>query len=391
MLVHCRTVSLFLCLTQTHTSLDCSWKPTQVQREHANCTRTEPGSNPCPTPQARSCETVDYYGRVLKSTSDLKSNACLTPATPVAPAVRRVLEEVHPEVTRRYYGCGMVVPECLEGCRVLDLGCGAGRDCYMLSQLVGDRGLVTGIDMTEEQLDVARKYVGYHTKKFGYKKPNTEFVQGYIEALQEAGLKGSFYDIIISNCVVNLSPNKKHVLKEAHHVLKDGGELYFSDIYCSHRLPAEIRTHKVLWGECLGGALWWEDLLRLAEEVGFCTPRLVAASTVTVGNKELQSLLRDYKFVSATFRLFKIPRNVSNESCRVIYDGNVTGHEDFLKFDAYHTFRKNEVVTVDGELASILKMSRFAEEFTFQDHAENKTGSCCVMPKVGAGDCRKLP
>ncbi|KAL4639976.1 arsenite methyltransferase isoform X1 [Arapaima gigas] len=324
----------------------------------------------------------DYYGRVLKGTSDLKSNACLSPTTPMAPAVCRALKEVHPEVTSRYYGCGLVVPECLEGCRILDLGCGAGRDCYMLSCLVGERGLVTGIEMTEAQLDVARKHVDYHTKKFGYKKPNTEFVQGYIEALQRAKIKENFYDIIISNCVVNLSPDKLRVLKEAHHVLKDGGELYFSDIYCNHRLPAEIRTHKVLWGECLGGALWWEDLLRLAQEVGFCTPRLVAATAVTIGNKEFQTILGDYEFVSATYRLFKIPRSLSQSSCQVIYDGNITGHENFLKFDAYHTFKKNEMVTIDGELAGILKMSRFAEEFTFQVHVENEIGINCVTPKT---------
>ncbi|KAG2462533.1 AS3MT methyltransferase, partial [Polypterus senegalus] len=195
------------------------------------------------------------------------------------------------ELIDRYYGCGMVVPECLEGCRVLDLGCGAGRDCFLLSQLVGEEGHVTGIDMTEEQIAVAQKYVDYHAEKFGFKRPNVNFLQGYIETLQEVGLQECSYDVIISNCVINLSPDKKAVLKEAYRVLKDGGEMYFSDVYVNKRLPKNLRDHKVLLGECLGGALWWLDLIQLAQEVGFCTPRLVSSSLISINNKELESLI----------------------------------------------------------------------------------------------------
>uniref|UniRef100_A0A1A7YV31 Arsenite methyltransferase n=1 Tax=Iconisemion striatum TaxID=60296 RepID=A0A1A7YV31_9TELE len=246
----------------------------------------------------------DYYGKSLKKTSDLKTNACMTPAQPTPAFIRDALMKVHPDVSARYYGCGLVVPVCLEGCRILDLGSGSGRDCYMLSQLVGEHGHVTGTDMTESQLDVARNYMDYHMKEFGYKKPNVSFVQGYIEALTEAGLEKNSFDIIISNCVVNLSPDKKLVLAEAYSVLKEGGELYFSDIYCSGQLPEEIRNHKVMWGECLGGALWWKDLLQLADDVGFSTPRLLTASVVTVGNKELQDILGSKHFLITSFAGF---------------------------------------------------------------------------------------
>lgn len=123
----------------------------------------------------------DYYGKTLKHASDLKTNACVAPVQPTPAFIRRALKKVHPEITarlagccwalrscihtsksliliclclppHRYYGCGLVVPECLEGCRILDLGSGSGRDCYMLSQLVGEKGHVTGIDMTESQV-----------------------------------------------------------------------------------------------------------------------------------------------------------------------------------------------------------------------------------------------
>ncbi|KAJ0033299.1 hypothetical protein NQD34_000406 [Periophthalmus magnuspinnatus] len=327
-------------------------------------------------------DVKEYYGRVLKATSDLKSNACVAPASPLPAFIRQALGKVHPEVISRYYGCGLVVPESLEGCRVLDLGSGSGRDCYMLSQLVGDKGHVTGIDMTQDQLEVAKKYLDYHMKEFSYKTPNISFVQGYIEALAEAGLQKDSFDIIISNCVVNLSPDKKRVLAEAYSILKDGGELYFSDVYCNGRLTNEIKNHKVLWGECIGGALWWKDLVHLAEEVGFSYPRLVTASTITVGNKELQDILGDFRFVSATYRLFKLPKGSSNP-CRVIYNGGIMGVEDCFPFDCQYTFKAEEVTEVDGDLAKILSSSRFAEDFTFEPSGR---GLCGVKAKESLVD-----
>lgn len=329
-------------------------------------------------------DVKDYYGKKLQKTSDLKTNACVAPAKPIPVFVRQALKKVHSDVSDRYYGCGLVVPESLEGCRILDLGSGSGRDCYMLSQLVGEKGHVTGIDMTEDQLAVARKYVDHHMKEFGYKKPNVNFVQGYIEALTDAGLEKGSFDIIISNCVVNLSPDKRKVLAEAYSVLKDGGELYFSDIYSSGRLTEEIKNHKVLWGECFAGALWWKDLLQLAEEVGFSPPRLVTASIVTVENKELEAVLGDFKFVSATYRLFRVPKG-NTKTSQVMYNGGITGVEDSFQFDCQYTFKANEAVEVDGEVASILTHSRFAEDFTFQP-AGGSCEPCGVKAKAGIVD-----
>ncbi|XP_055061414.1 arsenite methyltransferase [Misgurnus anguillicaudatus] len=324
----------------------------------------------------------EYYGKTVKHSSDLKSNACF-PSTRLVPEhIRKVLDEIHPDVIARFYGCGLVVPECLEGCSVLDLGCGTGRDCYMLSQIVGEKGHVTGIDMTENQLEVAQKYIDYHMQKFGYKKPNVNFVQGYIEALAEAGLKEKSYDVIISNCVVNLSPDKASVLREAYRVLKDGGELFFSDVYSDTRIPEDLKNNKVLWGECLSGALFWEDLIRLAEEVGFSKPRLVTASKITVGNQELEKLLGDCKFVSATYRLFKLPEGLKKKPCLAMYNGNITGVEENFEFDVQYTFKANTVMEVDGDVASILSNSRFLDEFTLQPQGVNVSEGCCAKPKM---------
>ncbi|XP_015275600.1 PREDICTED: arsenite methyltransferase [Gekko japonicus] len=307
-------------------------------------------------------EMQDYYSKEVTKTTDLKTNACLT-TRPLPAFVREALQCVHEEISAKYYGCGLIIPECVENCWILDLGSGSGRDCYMLSKLVGENGHITGIDMTEAQVEVAKKYIDYHMNKFDYQNPNVNFILGYIEELGAAGLKDENYNLVISNCVVNLSPNKRAVLREAYRVLKTGGEMYFSDVYASHDLPEEIRKHRILRGECLGGALWWEDLYKIAEDVGFLPPRLVTASRITIGNKEVEGVVGDCQFVSATFRLFKIPLDDSSQRCEVIYNGGITGHEKVLEFDVNYKFKQGEVVEVDKETATILRNSRFATKF----------------------------
>lgn len=137
-----------------------------------------------------------YYGKILQKSKDLKTNACTTSGQPPK-YINEALSLIHEDVESKYYGCGLVIPPVLEGMRILDLGSGSGRDCFILSKLVGPTGYVVGVDMTQEQVEVATKYVDYHTKVFGYSKPNIEFRQGYIERLQELGLQDNSFDIIM--------------------------------------------------------------------------------------------------------------------------------------------------------------------------------------------------
>lgn len=109
-------------------------------------------------------------------------------------------------------------------------------------------GFVTGLDMTDEMLQVAKAHAQEYTTKLGYAKPNLKFIKGYIERLLEAGIADDSIDMIISNCVVNLSPDKPSVLREAFRVLAPGGELYFSDVYCDRRLPESVQKHEVCCG-----------------------------------------------------------------------------------------------------------------------------------------------
>lgn len=152
----------------------------------------------------------EYYGATLGSSADLRTNACCD-ASSVPVALRPLLARIHPEVLSRYYGCGLVVPPLLEGLRVLDLGCGSGRDVYLLAQLVGAGGQVVGVDMTPEQLAVARRHQPHHAERFGF--ANVQFLEGRIEQLEQLPLEPGSFDLVISNCVVNLSTDKLAVLK----------------------------------------------------------------------------------------------------------------------------------------------------------------------------------
>jgi len=216
-----------------------------------------------------------YYGDVLEKTSDLKTDACCCPDS-IPTHVRDVLALIADEVRDKYYGCGSPVPLCLEGLSILDLGCGTGRDCYVMSKLVGETGRVAGIDMTANQIAVARRYLDAQTRRFGYTEPNVSFILDYIENIN-VHFEDESIDVVTSNCVINLTEDKERILQSVYNVLRFGGEMYFADVYADRRPPRRLYEDPVLRGECLGGALYWRDFERAARRAGFADPRIVSA------------------------------------------------------------------------------------------------------------------
>lgn len=159
-------------------------------------------------------------------------------------------------------GCGnpVAISKIKEGDTVLDLGCGAGFDCFLASKKVGTTGKVIGVDMTEEMINKAK----VNADKLGIK--NVEFVLGEIEKLP---IQDNFIDIIISNCVINLTLDKTKTFKEAYRVLKMGGRIYLSDIVLLGELSEEQKNDKDLLSGCVAGALQKEDYLEKIRNVGF--------------------------------------------------------------------------------------------------------------------------
>ena len=245
----------------------------------------------------------EYYGKILNNKKDLKTSACCA-IEDLPIAQREVLGNIEPEILDRFYGCGSPIPPVLENCTVLDLGCGTGRDVYIASSLVGESGKVIGVDMTDEQLEVAVKYKERQRERFGFLTSNVDFKKGYIEDLSSIGIEDNSIDTVISNCVINLSPDKKKVFKEIFRVLKPGGELYFSDVYSGSRISDELRDDPVLYGECLSGALYIEDFRRMLASAGFLDYRIVTKRKLTISNIELASKIGMLDFYSITVRAF---------------------------------------------------------------------------------------
>jgi len=321
-------------------------------------------------------QVKEYYGKVLQGSHDLQTSACCTDMV-LPDHLKAVLGNIHDEVLSRYYGCGLVCPEQLPGMRILDLGCGSGRDCYALAQLVGEPGYVVGVDMTEEQLAVAERHREYHRKRFGYARANTEFHQGYIERLDQLGLEQGSFDIIVSNCVINLSPDKPAVLREAYRLLKPGGELYFSDVYADRRVPRALVDDPVLYGECLSGALYWNDFHNLAKQAGFLDPRLVADRPIQLDNPQIREKIGHIRFYSATYRLFKLPElenHCEDYGQAVIYRGSIAHHPELFVLDKHHAIPRGKVFPVCGNTWRMLHDSRFREHFEFIGNFDNHYG-----------------
>lgn len=159
-------------------------------------------------------------------------------------------------------GCGnpLGMSEIKEGDIVLDLGSGAGFDCFLAAKKAGNSGKVIGVDMTQKMIDKAKE----NAKKYNYK--NVEFKLGDIEKLP---INDNSIDVVISNCVINLAPDKSKVFKEAYRVLKKRGRMYISDIVLLKNLSEAQKNNEELIAGCVGGALLKNDYLRIVRNAGF--------------------------------------------------------------------------------------------------------------------------
>lgn len=193
---------------------------------------------------------------------------------------------VVPQGSNMGLGCGnpLTIATLKPGATVLDLGSGGGFDCFLAARQVGDLGHVIGVDMTTEMISKARA----NAEKGGYR--NVEFRLGEIENLPVAD---GAVDVIISNCVINLSPNKLRVFAEAYRVLKPGGRLAISDVVALATLPEDVRRDMALYTGCMAGASLIPEVEAMLRSIGFEQVRITP-------NEDSKSFIRDWSSTSIT-------------------------------------------------------------------------------------------
>ena len=209
----------------------------------------------------------EHYGAAAANFQPKGSTSCCGSKDPVDLTASKLypvseLDTLPEEVTGLSMGCGdpITLASLQPGQTVLDLGSGGGIDCFMAAKKVGEKGHVIGVDMTAEMLEKARA----NQAKLGF--TNVEFRMGEIEHLPVAD---STVDVIISNCVVNLSPDKPQVFREAFRVLKSGGRLALSDIVTDGPLPQQVKDSLSAWAGCVAGALDVKEYIADLEAAGF--------------------------------------------------------------------------------------------------------------------------
>jgi arsenite methyltransferase len=202
------------------------------------------------------------YAATVRGESSSCGDACCTSTSADALGYANEQLAIAPEAANLGLGCGnpLAIASLQPGQTVLDLGSGAGFDCFLAARAVGPSGKVIGVDMTEEMLAKARENA--QKNRFS----NVEFRFGEIEALPVAD---ETVDVIISNCVINLSPEKARVFREAYRVLKPGGRLAVADIVATATLPDEVRGDWAAYTGCMAGASQISDLEEMLRQAGF--------------------------------------------------------------------------------------------------------------------------
>ena len=232
-------------------------------------------------------ETVrEHYAERIKSNASCcgPSDCCSTDSNLYPADLLATLPEGESSVS---YGCGdpITLAALQPGQTVLDLGSGAGIDCFFAARKVGETGHVIGVDMTPEMLERARS----SAKRMNIQ--NVEFRQGYIEELP---VESNTVDVIISNCVINLSPDKAKVFAETFRVLKPGGKLAVSDIVTDGPLPEAIKKSLSAWAGCVAGAVEAGEYIAMMESVGFTN---ISITPVFFDKETIDSAINDMKDV----------------------------------------------------------------------------------------------
>ncbi|APG26418.1 methyltransferase type 11 [Syntrophotalea acetylenivorans] len=295
-----------------------------------------------------------YRDAADETKEDILNPVCYDPS---------LIDHIPAEYRFRGYGCGSPVLDANLQCgeRVVDLGCGRGVECFIAARQVGPQGSAVGIDMLDNMLALAGQGAVAVEERLGYK--NLEFHKGFLESLP---LMDQTADVVLSNCVMNLSAHKRRAFAEIYRVLKAGGRLVISDVVCEQEPSASLRNDELLRGECIAGALTQKDLVGILEESGFIAIRLIKRFPYRV--------VQGHPFFSLTFEAFK-PN--PTEAVTILYRGPFAT----VITDDGQQLIPGQVTKVDRQVAAAAGDSLF--QLDRQGAVTNLElgSSCCALPK----------
>ena len=291
----------------------------------------------------------------------------------------KYLKIIPDEVIERDYGCGDPSRYVREGDVVLDLGSGGGKICFIAAQIVGSKGKVIGVDMTDDMLELARKNAPIIAEKIGY--DIVEFKRGHIEDLKadldrpdskEPMIADNSIDVIVSNCVLNLvsDEKKKQLFSEIYRVLKPGGRVAISDIVSDEDSPDALKQDAKLWSGCISGALTEEGFVEALEEAGFYG--------ITIDKFELEpwQIVEGIEYRSATYLAYKQEQSKQlDKNQAVIYLGPFAKVKD----DFGNEYKRGERTAVSDQTFKRLSQEPFADMFAL------------IEPKLEVKDPQEFP
>jgi len=287
------------------------------------------------------------------------------------------IRHIPSEVLERFYGCGSPVAAARPqpGDTYVDLGSGAGIDCFIAAKHVGPTGRVIGVDMTEQMLAVARDSQRQVAAALGYDV--VEFRKGYLE---EIPVDAKIADVVTSNCVINLSPDKPKVFAELWRILKDHGRVVIADIVSDREVPPHLKVNEQLWGECIVGALTEEQFLAMLEQAGFYG--------LSVLKKTSWKTIEGYHFFSVAVQGFKFEKT---QGCQFIGQMAIyRGPHKAVLDEEGHCFPRHVAVSVCTDTASKLSQPPYAGLFTIMEAArpgQGRAGDGSTTESVAAACC----
>ncbi len=278
------------------------------------------------------------------------------------------ISHIPQDVLDRFYGCGspMTTANIHPGEVVVDLGSGAGIDVFIAAKFTGAAGKAIGVDMTDRMLAVARENQPRVAAALGYDA--VEFREGFLEQIP---VEMKSVDLVTSNCVVNLSPDKPRVFSEMWRVLKDHGRILISDIVSERDVPPHLKTNPQLWGECLVGALTQEQFLAELERAGFYGLEIL--------KKTYWKDVEGYPFFSVTVRGWKFEKTSGCvfKGHRAIYLGPAKAFVD----EEGHMFPRNEPYEICTDTAAKLAHPPYRGLFAILEPGEERSGYACCGPE----------